>query len=71
MNDTPLRVQVNGEHQEVPPGTTVRALLDQLGLGGTLVAVEVNEEIVTRADHATHPVSSGDAIEIVQFVGGG
>ncbi|MBX3274464.1 MAG: sulfur carrier protein ThiS [Sandaracinaceae bacterium] len=66
-----MRVQVNGEPREVAPGTTVRALLEALGLGDTLVAVERNQEIVPRAEHASTEVGDGDALEIVHFVGGG
>lgn len=64
-------VQVNGEPQRVTAATTVRDLLETLELADVLVAVEVNEEIVTRAKHETHRVAAGDVIEIVQFVGGG
>ena len=52
-------------------GSTVRALLESLGLGDTLVAVERNREIVPRAQHATATLSGGDHVEVVHFVGGG
>jgi thiamine biosynthesis protein ThiS len=66
-----MRIEVNGEAREVAPGTTVRALLEELGLGGTLVAVERNREIVPRARHVDTEVADGDRLEIVHFVGGG
>ncbi len=66
-----MRVEVNGEARDVAPGTTVRGLLDALGLGDTLVAVERNHEIVPRAAHASTEVADGDRLEIVHFVGGG
>lgn len=66
-----LQVEVNGEAQEVPPGTTVRDLLERLGLSETLVAVERNREIVPRARHVDTEVVEGDQLEIVHFVGGG
>lgn len=66
-----MRIEVNGEVREVEPGTTVRALLEGLGLGDTLVAVERNQEIVPRAQHGDTPVADGDRLEIVHFVGGG
>ena len=47
------------------------ALLESLGLGDTLVAVERNREIVPRAQHATATLSGGDHVEVVHFVGGG
>lgn len=66
-----MQIEVNGEPRDVADGTTVRALLDALALGSQLVAVERNEEIVPRAEHAHAILRAGDRIEIVQFVGGG
>jgi sulfur carrier protein len=66
-----MRIEVNGEPRDVADGLTVRALLDTLALGAQLVAVERNEEIVPRAQHAEAVLRDGDRIEIVQFVGGG
>jgi sulfur carrier protein len=62
---------VNGESRETRPGTTVTALLGELGLETGRVAVERNLEILPRPLwHATQ-VAAGDRYEIVQFVGGG
>ncbi len=66
-----VKIEVNGEAREVADGTTVRELLVTLGLGETLVAVERNEEIVRRADHAQTALKDGDRVEVVHFVGGG
>lgn len=66
-----MKIEVNGEGREVDEGTTVRDLLVVLGLGDTLVAVERNEEIVRRADHAQTSLVEGDRVEVVHFVGGG
>ena len=71
LGSAAMQIQVNGEPREVAPGTTVRALLESLGLGETLVAVERNQEIVPRAEHASTEVGDGDRLEIVHFVGGG
>jgi sulfur carrier protein len=66
-----MRVQVNGELRDVAEGSTVVALLTQLGLGDRPIAVERNAEIVPRAQHATTVLQEGDKLELVQFVGGG
>lgn len=66
-----MEITVNGVSQEVPDGLTVHALVVHLGLTEGPVAVELNREIIPRASHATHPVSPGDVLEIVHFVGGG
>ena len=62
---------VNGEERQVEPNTTVRELLASLGLGDTLVAVERNQEVVPRAQHAATVLTDGDRVEVVHFVGGG
>ena len=66
-----MEVTVNGSAREIPDGLTVKDLVTHLGLSGGPVAVEINREIVPRAEHATRSVATGDAIEIVHFVGGG
>ncbi len=68
---TVIHVIVNGESTEVPSGTTVQDLVIQLGLGGRQVAVERNRAVVPRASHAATPLTDGDRLELVTFVGGG
>ena len=66
-----MQIEVNGEAKDVPEGTTVRALLETLGLGDTLVAVERNQDVIPKAQHATATLEAGDQVEVVHFVGGG
>jgi sulfur carrier protein len=66
-----VHVVLNGSSREVPDGVTIRELVVHLGLGGGPVAVEVNQEIVPRAEHGERRLAVGDRIEIVHFVGGG
>ena len=66
-----MQVVVNGTARDVPDELTIAALVAHLGLSDGPVAVEINREIVPRAEHASRKVVAGDAIEIVHFVGGG
>ena len=66
-----MRVMVNGGSREVEPGTTVGRLLESLGANPLLVAVEVNVEVLQRDRYGTTVLREGDAVEIVQIVGGG
>jgi sulfur carrier protein len=66
-----MQIEVNGEARELADGSTVLRLLEVLGLAETLVAVERNEEVVPRAEHARCVLAAGDKIEVVHFVGGG
>lgn len=65
-----MRISLNGEERDIPEGLTVRGLLDHLRVEGP-VAVEVNREVVPRAEHGARSVATGDVLEIVHFVGGG
>ena len=66
-----MQILLNGKHHELDCDVTIAALLEHAGFGARRVAVEVNREIVPRADHPCRRVHGGDAIEIVHFVGGG
>ena len=66
-----MRATVNGEKLELPEGLTVAALLLHLGVRAERVAVERNGAVVKKARHAEEPLSPGDVLEIVTFVGGG
>ena len=46
-------------------------LIEQLGMKGDRVAVELNREIVSRAQWPETSLKDGDQLEIVHFVGGG
>lgn len=62
---------LNGEEKTVSEVTTVSDLLDHIGYDPDLVAVEVNEEIVSEETYNEHKLSNGDQVEVVTFVGGG
>ncbi|GIX46700.1 MAG: sulfur carrier protein ThiS [Candidatus Tectimicrobiota bacterium] len=67
-----MEVVINGEPRQIPENSTVRSLLEQLGLADRDgVAVAVNMEVVPRHAHATTALHAGDRIEIVHAVGGG
>ena len=66
-----MNITVNGEAMALSDETTVRGLLEELGLGDTLVAVERNRAIVPRAEHTTTSLNDNDIVEVVHFVGGG
>ncbi len=66
-----IAVTVNGALRMLREGTTVAALVAELGLGGQRVAVERNREVVPRARHAETVIAAGDQLEVVTFVGGG
>lgn len=66
-----MQVHVNGEACEIATDATISALLLTMKVDAQQVAVEVNAQLVRRANHATVKLQAGDKIEIVTFVGGG
>ena len=65
-----MRLTINGENKDVQ-AETLKALLVELGITEGRVAVEVNMEIVRKADYEGFRIKDGDVLEIVNFVGGG
>jgi len=65
-----MQITVNGKTCSIDKVITIQDLLDKLQLTGRL-AVEVNKEIIPRSLFGTRKIQAGDAIEIVQAIGGG
>lgn len=68
---TGLAITLNGAPRQVAGPASLDDLLRELGLDARIVVVEHNRQIVRRAQLAATPVSAGDSIEVVHFVGGG
>lgn len=66
-----ISITVNGEPRQIPTGLNVRSLLAEIGLPADRVAVELNREIVRKAEWESTQVTAGASLEIVHFVGGG
>lgn len=66
-----IQVTVNGEPRTINPGSSVVDMLQQLGIDGQRVAVELNRLIVRKGEWPATLVEAGSQVEIVEFVGGG
>jgi sulfur carrier protein len=66
-----MQVLINGQNQHFDSDMTISDLLQQSGLVGKRIAVEVNESIVPRSQHSNTLVTEGDKIEIIHAIGGG
>lgn len=66
-----IDVTLNGEARTLAAGTTVAALLEQLGVRTALVAVERNRAIVPKDAFASTVLAAGDRVEVLRLVGGG
>ncbi len=66
-----MQITVNGKPTDVPDAATAADLVEQLGLGGKRIAMEVNRDIVPRSQYPQHRLQPGDHVEIVHAIGGG
>lgn len=66
-----MEIRLNGVLHKIKPGISIRELILSLELDPKNVAVERNLEIVPKSLHADIMLNKGDALEIVEFVGGG
>jgi sulfur carrier protein len=66
-----MRVRVNGADRDLADGTTLPALLAELGLGTGWVVVERNGTALLRSEADRTVLADGDVLEIVRAVAGG
>jgi sulfur carrier protein len=66
-----MRLVINAREQTFENVLNLAHLIEQLGMKSDRVAVELNREIVPRAQWAETKLNEGDRLEIVHFVGGG
>lgn len=66
-----MQIRINGEAKDIEEGTTLPTLVEGLALAPERIAVELNGEVVRRAEWPSLTLKEGDRIEVVHFVGGG
>lgn len=64
-------VKVNGEIAENIAGKNITEYLTESGYDIKRVAVELNGDILPKAQYESTLLQDGDSVEIVSFVGGG
>lgn len=64
-------MKVNGMMEEIKDGITLDAYLYDTGYSISKIVVELNGEIISKANYAKTILFSGDSMEVVHFVGGG
>jgi thiamine biosynthesis protein ThiS len=60
-----MRWTINGEINENIRAATLTELLEELGIKSGRVAVEVNMQVIRRADYGSFELHDGDVVEIV------
>lgn len=64
-------IELNGENRELTGNQSLADLVASLDLTGKRYAIEVNQELIPRSEHADYSLKENDKIEIVQAIGGG
>lgn len=65
-----MQVTINGKAEEVSGGS-VLDLLKAKNIEPQMVAVEVNDQMIERANLATTQLKEGDQVEFLFYMGGG
>jgi cysteine synthase A len=66
-----MQITINGKPQDIDAGTTVSGLLAARELEPQMVSVELNGAILEREAFGRTPLSDGDRLELLFFMGGG
>ena len=66
-----MHLFINGDEKSFAGPLSLAQLIEQLGMKGDRVAVELNREIISRPQWPETNLRDGDHLEIVHFVGGG
>jgi sulfur carrier protein len=66
-----ITIKLNDEAYVIEGDARLTALIDALKMKPTRIAVELNREVVPKADYASIVLREGDELELINFVGGG
>ncbi|MGH7865808.1 MAG: sulfur carrier protein ThiS [Candidatus Binataceae bacterium] len=65
------QITLNGEAHTIDGDLGLSTLLEKLKVRGKRIAVEINGDVVRKADYARVMLRAGDKVEVINFVGGG
>jgi len=66
-----IKIKLNGKESQVQADQTLQDLLGEMKIAPQMVACEVNQKIIKRAEYPKTLIHEGDNIEIIQMIGGG
>jgi sulfur carrier protein len=66
-----MNLTVNGQPHSMPPGSSLSALLSELGLAERPVVIELNRQALLPREVPAILLHEGDLIEIIQITAGG
>lgn len=66
-----INMRLNGQEIFLETETPLDKILEQFGYDSERTAVELNENIVPKAERKNTLINNNDRLEVVSFVGGG
>lgn len=66
-----MNIYINEKPHVLTAPTTLTELIEQLGLTGKRIAIELNQEIAPRSQYSQITLQENDQLEIVRAIGGG
>ena len=66
-----MKIQVNGINKEIAESSNIKDLVEHFCAHIKHIIVECNGNIVKEPEWSSYKLKEGDAIELVNFVGGG
>lgn len=64
-------IKVNGKETNIENGIYLDKFLIDEGYSVQRIAVELNSEIIPKAQYGQTNIKDGDSLEVINFVGGG
>lgn len=66
-----MNIIVNGQNRSIADNCKIGDLIEEMGLSGKRIAVELNKEILPFDQYPDRLLQDGDRVEIVRAIGGG
>jgi sulfur carrier protein len=71
MPSTKITIRLNGDAHVIDGDARLTTLIAALKMKPARIAVELNREVVAKANYASITLREGDELELINFVGGG
>lgn len=66
-----MKIKINDESTEVPKGSTIDDLCNNLRISTNGIVVSINGEIIPKVSFSRYKIMENAVVEIMVFVGGG
>ncbi|PZC41599.1 MAG: sulfur carrier protein [Chloroflexi bacterium] len=67
-----MNINLNGKIHEINAGSSLTAVIDELGLTGRkAIAIALNGEVLSGERYEEITLNEGDVLEVVRAIGGG